>query len=101
MGAPSALYQEVNALANKLTREELRELRPRSCKLCYWGTERGGCTLDACYYEQPIADKPPSECDGCPYRRDQPCIGWCTRKIMREMGLLPARKEEGTWNLKS
>ncbi len=23
-----------------------------------------------------------SGCDGCPYGRNSPCIGWCTRQIL-------------------
>jgi hypothetical protein len=40
-------------------------------------------------YLAPGPPKPKPECRGCPYGRDHPCIGWCTRKVMREAGLLP------------
>ena len=40
-----------------------------------------------CYYLISLPPKPKSECDGCPYGRDHPCIGWCTKKVMREVGL--------------
>lgn len=31
------------------------------------------------------ASKKFSACDGCPYGKHQPCIGWCTRKILKEL----------------
>ena len=30
---------------------------------------------------------PVSECEGCPYGRAAPCIGWCTKEVMRAAGL--------------
>lgn len=30
---------------------------------------------------------PVSECEGCPYRKAAPCIGWCTKEVMRAAGL--------------
>jgi len=36
--------------------------------------------------------KKPSACRGCPYGKHQPCIGWCTRKILEEMRLLKEKK---------
>lgn len=30
---------------------------------------------------------PVSECKGCPYGRAAPCIGWCTKEVMRAAGL--------------
>ena len=30
---------------------------------------------------------PVSECEGCPYGRAAPCIGWCTKEVMRASGL--------------
>lgn len=32
-----------------------------------------------------------SECKGCPYGRDFPCIGWCTKEVMRAIGLIKER----------
>ena len=40
-----------------------------------------------CYYLISLPPKSKSECDDCPYGRDHPCIGWCTKKVMREVGL--------------
>ncbi len=28
-----------------------------------------------------------SDCDNCPYGRDSPCIGWCTKEVMKAVGL--------------
>ena len=30
---------------------------------------------------------PVSECEGCPYGKAAPCIGWCTKEVMRAAGL--------------
>ena len=48
-----------------------------------------GCRLgrNNCCYLILLPPKPKSECDGCPYGRDHLCIGWCTKKVMREVGL--------------
>ncbi len=80
---------------NEQLDKECLPLKPESCRLCFWGTKKGACLLSICHYERPAKEAPPlpSECDGCPYRKVQPCIGWCTRKLMREMGLLPTPKE--------
>ena len=34
---------------------------------------------------------PVSECEGCPYGRAAPCIGWCTKEVMRAAGLQKER----------
>jgi len=69
-----------------------------SCKYClYWkGMKRGCIFRHGCCC--PIPQNAPvrngvrvrnvkinvtkSECDGCPYGKASPCIGWCTRKIV-------------------
>lgn len=64
--------------------------KPKDCRYCYfWRGKRKGCKLgeENCYYIIKAKPKPKSECDGCPYGRVNPCIGWCTKKVMREMGL--------------
>ena len=38
-------------------------------------------------------EKEKSDCDGCPYGRVHPCIGWCTKQIMREIGIKGQRGE--------
>ena len=58
--------------------------KPSDCHYCYyWTNGRKGCRLgrNNCYYLISLPPKPKSECDGCPYGRDHPCIGWCTKKI--------------------
>lgn len=76
------------------------------CRYClYWKGLRKGCTYEAgCCCDIPQtppepkrhkgnkptqASAPVSECVGCPYGRDSPCIGWCTKKILKEMGRWP------------
>ena len=64
--------------------------KPSDCHYCYfWTNGRKGCRLgrNNCYYLISLPPKPKSECDGCPYGRDHQCIGWCTKKVMREVGL--------------
>ena len=56
--------------------------KPSDCHYCYfWTNGRKGCRLgrNNCYYLISLPPKPKSECDGCPYGRDHPCIGWCTK----------------------
>lgn len=63
--------------------------KPSDCRQCRFWHKNTGCTLGKanCYYLISVAPQPKSECDGCPYGRDRPCIGWCTKKIMREVGV--------------
>ena len=64
--------------------------KPDDCGLCFfWNSTQSECSLgrDNCYYLIREAPKVKSECDGCPYGRDRPCIGWCTKKIMQELGI--------------
>lgn len=83
------------------------------CRYClYWKGKRKGCTYeDGCccpvpqkparrnsveiHYETVVAEKlPVSECTDCPYGRDSPCLGWCTKEIMRSFGLLKERGKD-------
>lgn len=64
--------------------------KPESCKHCFfWKKSKRCCGLgvENCYYLIQGATKEKSECDGCPYGRDHPCIGFCMKKVMREIGL--------------
>ena len=64
------------------------EDKPSDCRKCYfWSDKQEVCSLgeNKCYYLLDIPEKAQSECDGCPYGRDHHCIGWCTRKILKEM----------------
>ncbi len=60
--------------------------KPRDCRACYYYEKKNGCALKCCYYL--IDDKPrkKSECDDCPYGKCGPCIGWCTKEILRSVG---------------
>lgn len=70
--------------------ERVIDYKPKSCRYCgFWLGRRKGCEFGAgnCYYEQPEPEPIKNDCLGCPYGRDSPCIVWCTKKIMRELGL--------------
>ena len=73
------------------------EDKPKDCRYCYFWKQTEGCTYrgkTGCYYLS--AQKPPaavSECDGCPYGRASPCIGWCTKELLRSMGLWKGRED--------
>lgn len=64
------------------------EDKPKDCKYCYfWGGRKKGCELgeENCYYRLPDekpTKKKKSVCDGCPYGRNNPCVGFCMKKIM-------------------
>lgn len=63
---------------------------PDRCRDCsFWKGKRKGCVLadGECPSLNIILPKPEPKCGGCPYGRNQPCIGWCTLKIMQELGL--------------
>lgn len=62
--------------------------KPKECKYCYyWEGKKKGCLLgeERCYYILPPKDekKKKSPCDGCPYGRVSPCIGYCLREIQQ------------------
>ena len=62
--------------------------KPENCSGCYyWQDKRKGCSLgvENCYYLISVPEQEKSECDGCPYGRNQPCIGFCLKKCMQEM----------------
>lgn len=65
------------------------EYKPRFCNYCYyWKSRKAGCELDQCYYLLPEEKKEPkneSECDGCPYGKHQPCIGYCIKQLLKEV----------------
>ena len=70
--------------------------KPKDCRFCYyWKNNKVGCELgiEKCYYRLP--KKAVSECDGCPYGRASPCIGWCTKRILEEMSMTPFKKRGG------
>lgn len=77
--------------------------KPDDCRHCYfWKEKRKSCSQKECYYLFPeertaSADVPDNSlsqefsknnndgCQGCPYGRHSPCIGYCTKKILQEM----------------
>lgn len=63
--------------------------KPNDCSNCYFWKGKKGCGLgkENCYYLICVPQEVKTECDGCPYGRDHPCIGWCTKKIMQELGI--------------
>lgn len=64
--------------------------KPESCRHCYfWKRNKKSCNLgvEKCYYLMIEKPKEKNDCDECPYGRDHPCIGWCTKKIMQELRL--------------
>ena len=59
--------------------------KPKDCRYCYY-YGRHSCMLKVCYYDRPRPEtKPVSECDDCPYGKCGPCIGWCTKEILRSL----------------
>ena len=73
------------------------EDKPKNCRYCYFWKQAEGCTYrgeTGCYYipaQKPLAAV--SECDGCPYGRASPCIGCCTKELLRSMGLWKGRED--------
>lgn len=65
------------------------EYKPKECRYCYfWCGKNKRCFLgkENCYYETVEEATEKSECDGCPYGRHSPCIGWCTKKVLGKGG---------------
>lgn len=62
------------------------EDKPKSCEYCYWWDPQvKTCILgeDKCYYILPDKTKKRTRpCDGCPYGRNNPCIGFCMKKLL-------------------
>ncbi len=59
--------------------------KPRSCEYCFfWEKKKKDCILrkENCYYLISIPPKKKNDCDDCPYGRNKPCIGWCTKRIL-------------------
>lgn len=65
--------------------------KPKSCEYCFfWHGKRYGCELKDCHYliseeSEQKQDTDEISCDGCPYGKYSPCIGYCLMKIMREL----------------
>lgn len=57
--------------------------KPSRCEFCYfWNSRKKRCIQECCYYILPEM-KVTSMCNGCPYGRIYPCIGWCTQLILK------------------
>lgn len=59
------------------------------CKYCYfWEGKKKGCKfgeIENCDYlirEEKIPVKK-TKCDDCPYKKNGPCIGWCTKELLQ------------------
>lgn len=64
--------------------------RPGDCSCChFWVNDKVGCRLGKknCYYLLECPGMVASPCDGCPYKRATPCIGWCTMRILGKKGV--------------
>lgn len=65
--------------------------REEDCADCLYWLGGYGCALgDApCPYAESAIEAapnaPPGRCEDCPYGRDAPCIGWCTRDILQAL----------------
>ncbi len=62
--------------------------KPKNCQACYyWNGSKNGCELgeENCYYLLPPKQhkKKKSPCEGCPYGRVNPCIGYCMRNLLK------------------
>ena len=89
-------------MQKKADKQEYAEDKPKDCACCYfWNSRKKGCSKEKCYYLLPPeniqADKEDTTgCEGCPYGRYSPCIGYCLQKILLEMRQKKQdRKKEG------
>ena len=61
--------------------------KPRECRYCYWWDPKlKECSRinKKCYYilTEVKKNKKESPCNGCPYGRVYPCVGYCLQKLM-------------------
>lgn len=64
--------------------------KPKDCRYCYyWSRTVPHCKYEngECYYSkpEPVAKAAEGKCAGCPYGRNFPCIGWCTKDLLASM----------------
>lgn len=65
--------------------------KPSDCAYCYFfSTGRKKCTRKECFYL--LSPPPPHKksthwepCEGCPYGKHIPCLGYCIVKAMKEV----------------
>ena len=64
-------------------KQRYTEDKPQDCNYCYfWNDKRNCCTKTECYY---LRSEREPDCNGCPYGKHSPCIGYCLQKIMLYM----------------
>lgn len=93
---------EQNRMQKKADNQKYAEDKPKDCSYCYfWNSRKNGCSKEECYYrllpEEPFEEKEETWCcEGCPYGRYSPCIGYCLQKILLEIKQKKAvREKEG------
>lgn len=89
-------------MQKKADNQKYAEDKPKDCSYCYfWNSRKNGCSKEECYYrllpEEPFEEKEETWCcEGCPYGRYSPCIGYCLQKILLEIKQKKAvREKEG------
>ena len=94
--------EEQNRMQKKADNQKYAEDKPKDCSYCYfWNSRKNGCSKEECYYrllpEEPFEEKEETWCcEGCPYGRYSPCIGYCLQKILLEIKQKKAvREKEG------
>ncbi len=66
------------------------EDKPKDCRYCYfWNKRKKECDFreDGCFYLLAEPEKSKSPCEGCPYGKHQPCLGWCTKALLGQGGI--------------
>ena len=96
------LDRRANRMQKKADNQKYAEDKPKDCSYCYfWNSRKNGCSKEECYYrllpEEPFEEKEETWCcEGCPYGRYSPCIGYCLQKILLEIKQKKAvREKEG------
>lgn len=89
-------------MQKKADNQKYAEDKPKDCSYCYfWNSQKNGCSKEECYYlllpEESFEEKEETwGCEGCPYGRYSPCIGYCLQKILLEIKQKKAvREKEG------
>ena len=71
-----------------MAKQMYQEYKPKKCRYCYyWMSGERKCGLKECFYLIKENTKKKSVCDDCPYGRCSPCIGWCTKQLLEELGV--------------
>ena len=62
--------------------------KPQVCQLCtFWSDSQQGCSLgdSNCYYLLHAVPRLPPMCIGCPYIKDNACVGSCYKRLLPEL----------------